>query len=242
VLAGLLMPALERAREAAMKASCASNLHQLCLASQQYLGDFGGYLPPMDYTPDPYSPGYLRVVFGSYSTAAQEVNYGHGPLAPYLGGADSAPWLCPKTPTSGMTAICLPRNRIACSYGYNMNLANAWVGPGWYDYRYGKVEDIQRAAKTLAFCDSARSYVFDWLTMKNDYSIPYPVENWTIDRPDWVIDPERDGTCQFRHDGRANVAFWDGHVQAVEPQRENYLTNKLCDFPFLEVSPYYTGK
>ncbi len=242
VLASLLMPALEKARQAAMSVSCAGNLWQLSLSSQFYLTDCGGYLPPMDYCRDAENPGYYHVIFGSYSTASQDVKYDRGPLAGYLGGASHALWQCPRALSTRITGVCLADNQIACGYGYNMNLANRWVGPGWYDYDYRRVEDIPKPGDTLAFCDSARSYVFDWLTMTNDYSIPMPLENWTIDQPDWVVDQQRDGTCHFRHDGRANMAFWDGHIELIKPPRDNYLTNKGCDFPFLELDPYYTGK
>jgi len=242
ILAGLVMPALEKAREAAMRTSCTGNLRGLSLASQFYLNDWNGYLPPMDYTPDPQNAGYSMVIFGSYSTAQQDVKFDRGPLAPYLGGASAAAWQCPRASSIPMISSCLAANRIACSYGYNMNLANAWVGPGWYDYEYHRIEDVPRAGAALAFCDSAISYVFDWMTVSNDYTVPFPVETWTIDRPDWVINPELDGSCHYRHDASANVAFWGGHVESIVPPRDNYLANKNCDFPYLETDPYYTGR
>ena len=43
LLAGMLMPALKQAREAARAASCASNLRQMGLATQMYVDDYGRY-------------------------------------------------------------------------------------------------------------------------------------------------------------------------------------------------------
>jgi prepilin-type N-terminal cleavage/methylation domain-containing protein/prepilin-type processing-associated H-X9-DG protein len=46
MLAGLLLPALARAREQAMRSTCLNNLRQLGLALQMYAGDFKNWLPP----------------------------------------------------------------------------------------------------------------------------------------------------------------------------------------------------
>src|SRR5262245_52974751 len=45
ILAGMLLPALARAREAGRTAVCSSNLRQIGLASMTYSMDFNGHLP-----------------------------------------------------------------------------------------------------------------------------------------------------------------------------------------------------
>lgn len=52
ILAGLLMPALRRARESARASSCMSNLRQIGIAANTYASDFGGY-PLSPYQKDP---------------------------------------------------------------------------------------------------------------------------------------------------------------------------------------------
>ena len=46
ILAALLLPALNYARERARQANCKNQLHQFGLAIEMYRGNFGGYYPP----------------------------------------------------------------------------------------------------------------------------------------------------------------------------------------------------
>jgi prepilin-type N-terminal cleavage/methylation domain-containing protein len=45
ILAAMLLPALNRAKQTSKKASCTSNLHQLGIALNMYADDFGGVVP-----------------------------------------------------------------------------------------------------------------------------------------------------------------------------------------------------
>ena len=47
ILAALLLPALQRAKESARQTVCAGHLSQLGRAFAQYVNEYGGYLPPV---------------------------------------------------------------------------------------------------------------------------------------------------------------------------------------------------
>ncbi|MBO5991190.1 MAG: DUF1559 domain-containing protein, partial [Lentisphaeria bacterium] len=45
ILAGMLLPALQQARERARRSNCTGNLKQIGLSLAQYSGDFKGSMP-----------------------------------------------------------------------------------------------------------------------------------------------------------------------------------------------------
>src|SRR6266536_4353335 len=52
ILAGLLLPALSRAKEKGKQTSCLNNLRQMCLALFLYADDNQDRLPPPEFDPD----------------------------------------------------------------------------------------------------------------------------------------------------------------------------------------------
>ena len=248
ILAGLLVPGLGAAWGRAYQVDCLSNIKNIALASQFYANAFDDFPPVVDYRADPELAGYTMHFFGSYSLADQDVRYDRGPLAPYLGGF-GAIFKCRAAAKIQMLSQCLAANETACDYGYNTDLAARWVEdpPGSWNYvlKNFSLSQITRPGETIAFCDSAANYTYGVWPNPNEYGNLR--ENWTIDwypQADWGVNqPRRDGTCHFRHDGKANAAFFDGSVRSISAPDPAFLEeNQNVDFPFLQTSPYYDGE
>ncbi len=88
------------------------------------------------------------------------------------------------------------------NYGYNVTIPN-------HGYTPGRIDASGRASKLVTFCDS-KGYVI------SIYEAPYTTYFW-----DYVINPV--------HNGGANFAFWDGHVEWM--QRTSYYNNNLYRLP-----------
>ena len=97
ILAGMLLPALSRARATAQSIACTSNLKQLHLATFMYINDTSWCLPA-------YMPG---------TSARQEL---HNLSYLKLGNV----WRCPAETTGNWSAVSHPHLGInASSFGYN---------------------------------------------------------------------------------------------------------------------------
>lgn len=91
ILAGLLLPALAKAKNRGHRSSCLSNLHQLGLASAMYMDDFKGVMPyvadaELQLTPPVDAQGKRYNSMGSFLPLFQ----------PYLGSPRV--WLSPPVP------------------------------------------------------------------------------------------------------------------------------------------------
>ena len=228
VLVGLLLPAVQAAREAARATICASNLRQVGMALHNYVSGNNGKLPPLkvdDATriagalanpfQSPY-PGKSRYWFGevdeNQSDLAKRLDYTNGSLTPFMEG-NVAAYQCPNF---GLAAVDIVRfGKMATGFDYNAEL-----GPGTeYDwapdylslslknrctqYTIGKVTESKR---TIAFAESAMV----------DFAAPYGLRE---NLGGLLLPSKSDPLVHFRHAGRrANVVFLDGHVESYPCQ------------------------
>jgi len=153
ILAAILLPALARAREAARRASCASNIKQIMLAFKMYAGEWNGRFPPMGRAPivPPTGPPY-RPTFAPQGRAI---------YPEYL--SDMNPFVCPSAtvaredpPWLNEDGTVNPDRIDFWTYDYSA-YAYPPDAPGYDDITvfFGKIfDEIQDPVNGAAFLDS----------------------------------------------------------------------------------------
>lgn len=105
ILAGMLLPALNKAREKAKTIKCAANLKQFGTAFNMYADDFDGYLPAMRGTSGPnYFPFWFEA------------------MLPYV---SEGVYICPTAVDSKYDTGLEGRDNVA--YGLNKKISPAWT-------------------------------------------------------------------------------------------------------------------
>jgi len=100
ILASMLLPALQKAREKALQASCQSNLHQIALAHKMYTDDFDQY----------------TCLVYSYTTSLSYLYWWVDLMQTYAG--DYKLFACPAKRTLAMSSLRPPGTENPLHFGY----------------------------------------------------------------------------------------------------------------------------
>jgi prepilin-type N-terminal cleavage/methylation domain-containing protein/prepilin-type processing-associated H-X9-DG protein len=188
ILAALLTPALKSARETAYAMQCSNQIRQFLVANSQFMIDNNGKVVP-------------------YRTA--DLSYEGGPPFP-VWGANAQSWIGMLDPYMSrrlMACVTCPKMKDATlcygGYGAVISISNNTRGCGWEDLGGNRaspnVADIHPEQMAI-FGDSLGT------TVAPTNSLGFGA-NGTYDTTDPLL---------FRHKGRVNVGFVDGHVQAMK--------------------------
>ncbi|OGV34416.1 MAG: hypothetical protein A2020_05075 [Lentisphaerae bacterium GWF2_45_14] len=189
ILAGMLLPALSRAKETARQIQCTGNLKQIGQAVAMYQGDWSDYFPGS--------------VSGSglfYSSLEPYTNIIHN-QAKY-DAAKASIYLCPsdsvRRSLSGTGSNC-----VNCSYMQNYYCR--WDCPDSNAERMKKVSTIKNPSNIIYLADGQRitSGEIGW-------PVIFSVNLWPFKAS---ADPARGG--DFRHAGRMNELFCDMHASST---------------------------
>ena len=215
ILAAMLMPALQQARESAMKANCVANQKQLGTFMNMYADAFNGYVLTQ-------STNYAKAGNWANSTSSSriQIENGYPYLFAHLGWyrkdidktrVKSSPFVCPsfllKYYKGHVTAIYN-------AYIYGVNIR--WNFRSTEDYTVKgmwKQSEVKNASQTIYFGDSYHKNN----KVMNAMFYPAAGQNGVAGGP-W-------------HNGIANITFADGHTQSIK--MANRETNG-----FYYTSPY----
>ncbi len=193
ILAGMLLPALNRARESARASSCVSNCKQLITAQILYAGDNADSVTPLNlgnsWTNRIDKKWWENLLAENYISVGKWLDENFGSPA-------DGPYLCPSVPVSMMVAgggIGIyteggPHNLV--NYGWAIRItrhktpSSAILMGDATQYNAGKISNGARTFK--CYCNNGK----------------------------WMTPDSQNYNMLPRHSERSNAAFLDGHVAA----------------------------
>ena len=200
ILAGMLLPALQKARERGKSSDCLGNIRQLGIFLQQYT------LNSNDWFCTASNPDGDRWDVNEDKTYSGQGVTGEGILLRGLSGKSknqTKSFLCPSVP--GLFNQSYAGSSVA-GYGYNEFLGAELSYGG--TYRGMKISQVRTPSKTATFADSG--YLSSG---KEELSahLRAPVIRAVQD-----YDLRSVGTASFRHAGNCNASFVDGHGETQQ--------------------------
>lgn len=223
ILAGVLLPALNKAREKAREISCVNNLKQCAAAFLSYANDFHEHVAYMGGSGYSYWPNFYGLTTGnSYFPLKQPGGTGAN-RNQFLSPSVHCPAAKISTPDGNQAAKAygmlnpasygsgLGSNRRWSLNNYMENFGDPWIAaPAYKDgtanqSHFVKLSRMKSASEFILLADSAYG----------------PAETYALEEDCALIIHNGSQTRRLfspRHSGRGNIAFYDGHVSSKSPQ------------------------
>ena len=197
ILAGMLLPALSKAKSKAQGILCMNNTRQLTLAWILYAGDNEDKLVPnhgIDETISRRESWVNNVMsWGATDDNTNLTFITEAKLAPYSSGAVDI-YKCPADKSKAANG---PRTRSLSMNGFvgHAGVLQDSVPTHW---RYVKMGEIHAPTHTFVFLDEHPDSIND---------------GWFINDPNWANQPRWSDLPASYHNGAAGFSFADGHSE-----------------------------
>jgi prepilin-type N-terminal cleavage/methylation domain-containing protein/prepilin-type processing-associated H-X9-DG protein len=225
ILAGLLLPALAKAKRQAGQAVCLNNLKQISYGTIMYVDSnedtFPGTASRNTYGFQPTDWIYWRTNISVYPPIEQS------PIAVYIGSVQSNLFRCPldrdnstrATMTDSHGPYFFSYSLTSYDISGNQNLGMASIlrtsgGQGWFPY---KMAFIRSPSSKIMYAEENASAKLDDSPVAN---APIINDGRYVPTGDYLT---------VRHNRRAVVSFADGHASAVPWEFGRNLTNSRPD-------------
>jgi prepilin-type N-terminal cleavage/methylation domain-containing protein/prepilin-type processing-associated H-X9-DG protein len=198
MLIAILLPALSRANEASRSVKCLSNLRQMVVAAQIYLNDNQGLFPVASYTV--VDPTFAISYSWDFTFIKNRVT-GEKQVVPGLlwpKGNNQAIQQCPSFEGKNNSL----GGDLERYTGYNYNKSYLGHGEGSNPTTPAKASQVRSSATCAIFGDGEYSSGANKYMRSPLYSLSD------------TFAARAAGTQGYRHHGKTNVAFVDGHAES----------------------------
>jgi type II secretory pathway pseudopilin PulG len=233
ILAGMLLPALNKAREKGKQIKCVSNLKQVYLGLTNYAMDYATYpaAKPSGTMNWGANEGWWQIrvapyfkntiaINGNWTTAAQVRNGG--------------PLNCPNVPVITLDTNCFSMNNFGYPINYmGMNGGVPAISSGTPDantcYFMRPGSKPTRGAGGYpkpSLSDLAFVTELGYSNGTNDMFAPNFVNGDYVNSV-YISSTGRDGfSASYRHSSLKNVLWFEGHVDSIKPNTINWYTTR----------------
>lgn len=217
VLAGMLLPALSRAKAKGGQAKCTSNLKQLSLGTLMYIDDNSDFFPgtasrnTYGYHPEDWI--YWRTNIKQYPPVEKS------PIVTSIGSVSSNLFRCPGD-RNDRERLQLSDGNGPYFYSYSMNShdLNGNRNPGMASIFQGSVNSPTKFQFKLAAVQRPSGKIM----LAEEQTAHVAGESYNPRGSEAIINDGRwvpsGDVVTVRHNKKGDVAFADGHVEAVTPR------------------------
>ncbi|OQA84715.1 MAG: putative major pilin subunit [Lentisphaerae bacterium ADurb.Bin242] len=194
ILAGLLLPSLNRARDKARAMGCVGNMKQITLATVLYANDYNDYFPPL------YNTANFMTAFEKYlNVRRDDIKEWKNQLP-----SKAKVYFCPddrenaETKTANLSYFC--NMYVGCVNYYIVNGMGSATIEAAHAYR---LNQVRTPSVKLFFADYF--HPDRWVTYMDQNSFPfYTSATFAGNRVAAGV--------SFRHNRQANFSYLDGHI------------------------------
>ncbi len=207
ILASMLLPALNKAREKARQTTCLNNLKQISLGNWTYQDDYNGFYIPLKIK---NSATYT----GDFPWAAGLVMFKYLP--------DAKPFLCPSAQRVFSSDFIIGSGRV------ELNPKN-WYRYYYLAYGYNAYFGADQTKAIPVYVKNSMIRSPSSKIMLADNWVPSDPQNgitWAALNAETPISSPTMAQINDRHDNNANVVWADGHVSS-EPRASWNFTGRL---------------
>lgn len=221
ILAGMLLPALNNARQKGHSASCQGNLKQLGQALISYSNDYEDWLVPVSSKNRGFGGGAQFNIWGYYVQDYTGVKSDKEYSATPSGGAYNVK--IAKGHQNGIMK-CPATTVPVTAFGYTQYGMTSKIGgdPPGYGAAINKVKEVLYPSRKAWLIDSAYS------GNTSDFSAN-PIWDKSTAKTNGMFNITRNGQniSRNRHGGAANMVFVDGHVEMKKERELEHAFKRL---------------